>query len=169
MFEEYQSTLLGLWLILTTILFQAMVAIRFHRSQKGGYKVGIIKPELGQSSIVFRSHRTFHNSLENIIPFFGMVVLGVLSEYSASKLAIVTWIYATTRIIHMVLYYKIVTEKNPSPRSLFCRATRLASVSFNRAALLSRIQCPAEARALMMNSPVATRGIATFDNGPEPK
>ena len=119
MFEEYQSTLIGLWIILTTILFQAMVAIRYHRSQKGGYKVGIIKPELGQSSIVFRSHRTFHNSLENIIPFFGMVVLGVLSEYSASKLAIVTWIYATTRIIHMVLYYKIVTEKNPSPRSLF--------------------------------------------------
>ena len=27
--------------------------------------------------------------------------------------------FRTARIIHMVLYYKIVTEKNPSPRSLF--------------------------------------------------
>ena len=128
MFEEYLSTFLGLWLILTTILFQAMVAIRFHRSQKGGYKVGVIKPELGQSSIVFRSHRAFHNSLENIIPFFGMVILGVLSEYGATKLAIVTWIYAITRIIHMVLYYKIVTEKNPSPRSIFWAIGFLANL-----------------------------------------
>ena len=57
-----------------------------------------------------------------------MVVLGVLSEYSASKLAIVTWIYAITRIIHMVLYYKIVTEKNPSPRSLFWAIGFIANI-----------------------------------------
>ena len=55
MLEEYQSVFLGLWLILATIIVQAMVAIRVHRRQKGGYNVGIIKPELGQSSIVFRA------------------------------------------------------------------------------------------------------------------
>ena len=52
MLEEYQSVFLGLWLVLATIIVQAMVAVRVHRRQKGGYKVGVIKPELGQSSIV---------------------------------------------------------------------------------------------------------------------
>ena len=69
----YNSTLIGLWLILTTIVVQAMVAIRVHRRQKGGYNVGVMKPELGQSSFVFRSHRTFQNSLENIIPMLSLI------------------------------------------------------------------------------------------------
>ena len=115
----YNSTLTGLWLILTTIVVQAMVAIRVHRRQKGGYNVGVIKPELGQSSFVFRSHRTFQNSLENIIPMFGMVILAMLAGYGSFKLAVVVWIYAIARIIHMYLYYKIATDKNPSPRSIF--------------------------------------------------
>ena len=115
----YNSTLTGLWLILATIVVQAMVTIRVHRRQKGGYNVGVIKPELGQSSFVFRSHRTFQNSLENIIPMLGMVILAILAGYSSSKLAAVVWIYAIARIIHMYLYYKIATDKNPSPRSIF--------------------------------------------------
>jgi uncharacterized MAPEG superfamily protein len=115
----YNTTLSGLWLILTTIVVQAMVAIRVHRRQKGGYNVGVIKPELGQSSFVFRSHRTFQNSLENIIPMFGMAILAMLAGYGSFKLAVVVWIYAIARILHMYLYYKIATDKNPSPRSIF--------------------------------------------------
>jgi uncharacterized MAPEG superfamily protein len=119
MLEEYQAVFLGLWLVLATIIVQAMVAIRVHRRQKGGYNVGVIKPELGQSSIVFRAHRTFQNSLENITPLMGMAIIAALSGYSSIKLSVIVWIYAIARIIHMVLYYKIVTEKNPSPRSIF--------------------------------------------------
>jgi len=119
MLEEYQSVFLGLWLVLATIIVQAMVAIRVHRRQKGGYNVGIIKPELGQSSIVFRAHRTFQNSLENITPLMGMAIIAALSGYSSTKLTVVVWVYAIARIIHMVLYYKIATDKNPSPRSIF--------------------------------------------------
>jgi uncharacterized MAPEG superfamily protein len=119
MLEEYQSVFLGLWLVLATIIVQAMVAVRVHRRQKGGYNVGVIKPELGQSSIVFRAHRTFQNSLENITPLMGMAIIAALSGYSSIKLSVIVWIYAIARIIHMVLYYKIVTEKNPSPRSIF--------------------------------------------------
>ena len=96
-----------------------MVAIRVHRRQKGGYNVGIIKPELGQSSIVFRAHRTFQNSLENITPLMGMAIIAALSGYSSTKLTVVVWVYAIARIVHMVLYYKIATDKNPSPRSIF--------------------------------------------------
>ena len=119
MLEQYQSVFLGLWLVLATIIVQAMVAIRVHRRQKGGYNVGIIKPELGQSSIVFRAHRTFQNSLENITPLMGMAIIAALSGYSSTKLTVVVWTYAIARIVHMVLYYKIATDKNPSPRSIF--------------------------------------------------
>ena len=119
MLEEYQSVFLGLWLVLATMIIQAIVAVRVHRRQKGGYNVGVIKPELGQSSIVFRAHRAFQNSLENITPLMGMAIIAALSGYSATKLSAIVWIYAIARIIHMVLYYKIATDKNPSLRSIF--------------------------------------------------
>ena len=119
MLEEYQSVFLGLWLVLATMIIQAIVAVRVHRRQKGGYNVGVIKPELGQSSIVFRAHRAFQNSLENITPLMGMAIIAALSGYSATKLSVIVWIYAIARIVHMVLYYKIATDKNPSPRSIF--------------------------------------------------
>ncbi len=127
MFDVYNSSLLGIWLILATIIVQAMVAVRVHRRQSGGYSPGVIKSELGQSSIVFRAHRTFQNSLENIIPFLGMAIIAMLSGYSAFKLSIIIWTYAISRIIHMILYYKIATNKNPSPRSIFWAIGFLAS------------------------------------------
>jgi uncharacterized MAPEG superfamily protein len=118
MLEMYQSVFVGLWLTLSTIIIQAMVLVRVHRRQKG-YKVGVIDPSLGQESFFFRAYRTFWNSLENIIPLFGMAILAMMAGYSPHKLSVVVWIYAVTRIIHMALYYKISTDKNPSPRSGF--------------------------------------------------
>ena len=128
MFDVYHSSLLGIWLMLATIVIQAIVAVRVHRRQKGGYNVGVIKPELGQSSIVFRAHRTFQNSLENITPLMGMAIIAALSGYSSTKLSVIVWLYAIARIIHMVLYYKIVTDKNPSPRSIFWAIGFLANL-----------------------------------------
>ena len=119
MFEAYQSSLLGLWVILATMVIQAMVAVRMHRRQEGGYMPGILKPSLDHSSIVFRTHRAFQNSLENIIPLLGMALIAILSGYGSFKLSIIVWIYAIARIIYMILYYKIATKKNPSPRSIF--------------------------------------------------
>ncbi len=128
MFDVYHSSLTGIWLMLVTMIIQAMVAVRAHRRQKEGYSPGIVKPELGQSSFVFRSHRTFHNSLENIIPILGMTFLAMFSGYSPLKLSIIIWVYALARITHMILYYKIATEKNPSPRSIFWAIGFLANV-----------------------------------------
>ncbi len=116
--DQYQFVFLGLWLILSTIIFQSIIFIRAHRRTKG-YKVGVMDSSLGQDSFLFRSYRTFWNSLENIVPFFGMSVIAVLSGYNAETLNIIVWIFAITRIIHMLLYYFIATEKNPSIRSLF--------------------------------------------------
>ena len=104
-----------------------MVAVRIHRRQSGGYSPGVIKPELGQSSIVFRAHRTFQNSLENIIPLLGMAIIAMLSGYGAFKLSIIIWTYAISSNIHMIFYYKIATNKNPSPRSIFWAIGFLAS------------------------------------------
>ncbi len=118
MLEIYNSSLIGLWLILVTIVLQAMIAIRVHRAQKGGYTPGVLRPELGQSSFVFRAHRTFQNSMENIVPILGLAFIAIFAEYSAFKLSVIVWVYAIARIAHMVLYYKIATEKNPSPRSI---------------------------------------------------
>ena len=116
--EQYQFVFLGLWLILSTIVFQAIIFIRAHRGTTG-YKVGVMDTSLGQDSFLFRSYRTFWNSLENIVPLFGMAVIAVLSGYNPETLNIIVWIFAITRIIHMLLYYFIATEKNPSIRSLF--------------------------------------------------
>ena len=118
MFETYHTTLSGLWLVLATISVQALVAVGAHRRQK---KVipGIVDPKLGHDSFVFRSDRTFRNSLENIIPFFGLSMLAILAGFDACRLAIVVWVFALARLVHMVLYYRIATEVNPSPRSYF--------------------------------------------------
>lgn len=127
MFEAYQSALAGVWVILTTIVVQAFVASFAHRKQSV-YVPGIVDPKLGHESFVFRSDRTFRNSLENIIPMLGMALLAVFVGANPSWVAGTVWTYAIARIIHMSLYYKIATEKNPSPRSYFYLIAMLSNV-----------------------------------------
>ena len=116
--ETYALSLVGLWLILTTITLQAIIATGAHRRQSKMVP-GIIDPALSHDSFVFRSDRTFRNSMENIAPFFGLSVLAMLAGFSPDRLAIAVWVYALARLLHMILYYRIATEKNPSPRSYF--------------------------------------------------
>tara|TARA_Y100001949_G_scaffold168131_2_gene166495 strand:- start:3383 stop:3823 length:441 start_codon:yes stop_codon:yes gene_type:complete len=118
LFDTYQSTFIGLWLIFATLVFQALAASVSHRKQQH-YIPGIVDEQLGHESIVFRTHRTFHNSLENLMMMVGPVFIAILTGMDSSWLAALVWIYAIARIIHMVLYYRIATEKNPSPRSYF--------------------------------------------------
>ena len=127
--EIYQTAFIGLWFVLLTIVFQAMVMVGADKKRlEKGYKIGVIDPSLGQKSFLFRSYRTFWNSLENIVPILGVSIVAILAGYSAFKLSIVIWIYAISRIIHMILYYFIATEKNPSPRSLFWVLGLLATI-----------------------------------------
>ena len=126
MLEPYTASLIGLWLVLTTITLQAIIATGAHRRQSKMVP-GIVDPALSHDSFVFRSDRTFRNSLENIVPFFGLSVLAMLAGFSAERLAIVVWVYALARLFHMILYYRIATEKNPSPRSYFYMVGLLAT------------------------------------------
>jgi uncharacterized MAPEG superfamily protein len=118
MLTSYSFAVLGLWLILMTVFVQAIVASVAHRKQKQ-YVPGIVNEKLSHESFVFRSHRTFLNSHENLLMMFGPALLGMLVGMDAYWLGILVWIYAISRILHMALYYVIATESNPSPRSYF--------------------------------------------------
>ncbi|MEH6593375.1 MAG: MAPEG family protein [Halioglobus sp.] len=118
MFDQYLLSFWGLFAILATLLLQTMVATVAHRKQ-GRYIPGVVSENLGHESFVFRSHRTFQNSLENTPLMFGSSILALLAGLNPSWLAATVWVFAVARLLHMVLYYVIATEKNPSPRSLF--------------------------------------------------
>ena len=118
MFEQYDASLWALLLMVFTVLLQSLIATGAHRKQSQ-YVPGVVDENLGHESFVFRSHRTFQNSLENapLMVFTG--VIGILAGLSPTSLAVALWVFAIARLIHMVLYYKIATEQNPSPRSYF--------------------------------------------------
>ena len=118
MFEIYKLVFFALWVILTTIFAQAVVLIVVHRMQKN-YKVGVIDASLGQQSFLFRSYRAFWNSVENVVLIFPLVIVGILIDYDSNRLGIITWVYAVSRIGHMLVYYFIATDRNPSLRSVF--------------------------------------------------
>jgi uncharacterized MAPEG superfamily protein len=69
------------------------------------------------------------NSLENYPLMLGTVFLAFFIGVSAFWTGIFIWIFAIARLIHMVLYYAIATEKNPSPRSYFFMIGLAANVA----------------------------------------
>ena len=118
MLEQYLASFWALWLIVFTVIAQSLIATAAHRKQTQ-YVPGVVDENLGHDSFVFRSHRTFQNSLENTPLMLFTGFLAVLVGLSPASLAWTAWIFAIARLIHMVLYYNIATEKNPSPRSYF--------------------------------------------------
>ncbi len=118
MFNEYALTFAGLLVISATVFLQNIVAAVAHRKQSN-YTPGKVSEELSHDSFVFRSHRTFHNSLENIHQFTLPALICIFLGFPGLLLETTVWLYAAARIIHMALYYAIATEKNPSPRSYF--------------------------------------------------
>jgi len=57
------------------------------------------------------------NSLENIPLFVGAFLLSIFTQVDPYWVGVAVWLYALARIVHMVLYYAVATEQNPSPRS----------------------------------------------------
>jgi uncharacterized MAPEG superfamily protein len=118
MFTSYAIAFWGIWATLITMFAQHFIAIRAHR-QQSQYIPGIVSESLSHGSFVFRSHRTFQNSIENTFMMLATTMLAIFVEVSATGVAVAIWVYACARFMHMVLYYKIATESNPSPRSYF--------------------------------------------------
>ncbi|MCU7553691.1 MAPEG family protein [Alteromonas sp. ASW11-19] len=77
---------------------------------------------------MFRSHRTFQNSLENLAVLVFPAFLAMFVSVSPTILAYTVWVFALARIGHMVLYYCLATELNPSPRSYFYMIALLATL-----------------------------------------
>ena len=112
------SGYIAFYLYLVMLLIQWVVAT-FSKSKQPDAVPGKIDNNLSHDSFVFRAHRTFHNTLENSALFVGTVLLAFVLNVQSSIFAIFIWTYLIARIVHMVLYYVIATEKNPSPRTYF--------------------------------------------------
>lgn len=138
LFAPYSVALWGMLVIIVTMIIQAFIAMNIKAAQPGAVP-GKIDPNLSHDSFVFRSHRTFMNSLENTPVMLATAFLAILSGANLFWTGLLIWIYAVGRIIHMILYYAIATEKNPSPRSYFFTIAFIANIvltGFIAAALL---------------------------------
>jgi len=117
-YGSYSLALWGIFVILLTVLVQSLVAAGTKASQPGAVP-GKMDESLSHSSFVFRSNRTLMNSLENLPVMLGTAFLALFAGVDAMWTGILVWMFALSRILHMVLYYGIATDKNPSPRSYF--------------------------------------------------
>ncbi|QMV17071.1 MAPEG family protein [Vibrio spartinae] len=116
--DLYTASYWGIFVMLITWLIQSLVASVSKGSQPGAVP-GKIDESLSHDSFVFRSHRTFMNSLENLPMMLGTAFLAILVGTNVFWTGVFIWVFAGARIVHMVLYYAIATETNPSPRSYF--------------------------------------------------
>ena len=128
MTNEYTVTLWGLLLILFTLIIQSFVAAMVKAKQPGAVP-GKINPNLSHDSFVFRSNRCVVNSIENSVMMLGTVFLAIFANVNPKWIGIYTMTFAVARIIHMLLYYFIATEKNPSPRSYFYLIAFISNVA----------------------------------------
>lgn len=115
---HYLAALWGLVAIILMLLVQWSVATMAKGSQQGAVP-GKINPALGHDSFVFRAHRTFMNTLENITTMLATSFLALFVGANAFWTATFIWTFVAGRLVHMLLYYFIATEKNPSPRTYF--------------------------------------------------
>ena len=125
--SAYSSAFSGLLVVLCTLVVQFIVA-NTAKARLPNHIPGKIDSSLGHESFVFRAYRTMENSLENISLFLGSAFLAILAGTNPVWTAFSVWLYAVARIMHMILYYMISTEKNPSPRSYFYMLGLLANI-----------------------------------------
>ncbi|MBT8114293.1 MAG: MAPEG family protein [Arenicella sp.] len=125
--ETYLPAFWGILIVILTVLVQWVVASGA-KARAPGAIPGKIDESLSHSSFVFRAHRTFMNSLENIHLLLGTAFLAIFIGASAYWTGIFVWLFAAARIAHMILYYRIPTETNPSPRTWFFMLGFVANV-----------------------------------------
>ncbi|MBU3018683.1 MAPEG family protein [Paraglaciecola agarilytica] len=127
MIDFTYSSYTAFYLYLVMLLVQWAVAT-FSKAKQPNAIPGKIDENLSHDSFVFRVHRTFQNTLENSALFVGTVLFAFLLNMQSPVFAICVWVYLAARVVHMVLYYVISTEKNPSPRTYFFLIGLLANV-----------------------------------------
>ncbi|MDF1644167.1 MAG: MAPEG family protein [Pseudomonadales bacterium] len=128
LFNNYTGAFLGIFITILTLIIQHFIAAVSKGSQEGAVP-GKIDENLSHSSFVFRAHRTFQNSLENVPVMLATSFLAVFVGANATWSALLIWVFAVSRIAHMFLYYAIATENNPSPRSYFFLIGVIANIA----------------------------------------
>lgn len=126
--EVYNTALLGIFVIVATLVAQMIVAAMSKATQPGAVP-GKMDADISHDSFVFRSNRTFGNSVENAPAALGAAFLAILAGADPFWTALWIWGYALARLVHMALYYAIATEKNPSPRSHFFMLGLIATIA----------------------------------------
>lgn len=126
--QTYLVSFWGIATIIFLIFLQWSVATIAKASQPGAVP-GKISDDLSHDAFVFRAHRTFMNTLENIPAMFACCFLAIWIGADAFYTALFIWAFVLGRVIHMGLYYQIATEKNPSPRSYFFMLGLLANLA----------------------------------------
>lgn len=116
--EVYTTAFWAIFIVIATWLVQWFVASSTKAAQPNAVP-GKIDQSLSHHSFVFRAHRTFMNSLENVPAMLATAFLAILVGADVFWTGLLIWVFAVSRIIHMGLYYAIATERNPSPRSYF--------------------------------------------------
>ena len=137
-FNQYHPALLGLVVALATVAIQALIAAVVKARQPGAIP-GKLSEEMDHSHFVFRAQRTFLNSLENLPVMLGASLVCILAGAAPTITALLIWVYAAARILHMLLYYLIATDKNPSPRSYFFLIGFIATLALLVVGLLAII------------------------------
>lgn len=127
MIDLTYSSYTAFYFYLVMLLVQWAVAT-FSKAKQPNAIPGKIDENLSHDSFVFRAHRTFQNTLENSALFVGTVLFAFLLNVQSPVFATCVWVYLAARVVHMVLYYAISTEKNPSPRTYFFLIGLLANV-----------------------------------------
>ncbi|WP_292438219.1 MAPEG family protein [Methylophaga sp.] len=125
--SAYYMALWAIFLILLIWLVQWFIASS-SKARYPGAIPGKLPPELSHESFVFRAHRTFMNPLENLPILLSTAFLAIFVGASPFWTGVLLWVYALARLGHMILYYQIATEKNPSPRTFFFMLGFLANV-----------------------------------------
>jgi len=122
--NEYYCALLGFFAYLILLFIQWLISSIVKAIQLGAIP-GKIDSSLSHSSFVFRSHRAFHNTLENSPLIMGAFILAIFLRIHEFWLALFIWAYFGARVVHMLCYYFIATEKNNTIRSWFFIALAL--------------------------------------------
>lgn len=125
---DYTLAAVSLLIIIATVVVQSVVAATVKASQPGAIP-GKMPEQLSHGSFVFRAQRTFMNSLENSPIMIATGLLALVLQVNALWSGILLAVYALARLVHMVLYYGIATEKNPSPRSYFFLLGLVANIA----------------------------------------
>ena len=139
MMEDCSAFLWALWALVIIYFVQWVVATMVKARQPGAIP-GKLPENLSHDSLVFRTYRTYMNSLENAPMILGATALAWLVDASIFWLSFWLWIYVIARVGHMALYYAIATERNPSPRSYFFVLGVVANIAVMVLATLKLIQ-----------------------------